>query len=137
MANYLIDTNHLGAAINPGSVLPSRIYEARKEGHRFGTCIPVLCELEWGLRYVRGISEYRHNLAKLLKIVRIWPLDVQTAQGYGGLAAELRSRGRLLSQVDMMVAALVRQGQFRILSSDRDFEALPVLDVENWLSSST
>ncbi|MFM9962523.1 MAG: type II toxin-antitoxin system VapC family toxin [Planctomycetaceae bacterium] len=137
MAKFLMDTNHLGAAINPGSALPLRIHEARKLGHRFGTCIPVMCELEWGLKYVRGVEEYRCNLAKLLKIVRIWPLDEQTARIYGDVASELRSRGRVLSQVDMMVAAMARQGTFRILSTDRDFEALPDLHVENWLSPTT
>ncbi len=134
MAKYLIDTNHLGVAINPDSPLPLRIQEARKQGHRFGTSIPVLCELEWGLRYVRGVDQYRRNLARLLKVVSIWPLDSKTAWYYGEIAADLRSRGRSLSQVDMMVAAMAKQLGCHILSSDRDFEALPELPVENWLN---
>lgn len=134
MAKFLIDTNHLGAAINPGSPLPLRIHEARKQGHRFATCIPVLCELEWGLKYVRGIEDYRRNLAKLLKIVRVWPMDLQTARVYGEIAAELRSHGRVLSQVDTMLASMARIANSRILSTDRDFQALPDLTVENWLA---
>jgi predicted nucleic acid-binding protein len=43
--------------------------------------------------------------------------------------------GRVLSQVDMMLAALARQMGLILLSSDRDFEDLPGLSVENWLDS--
>jgi predicted nucleic acid-binding protein len=39
----------------------------------------------------------------------------------------------VLSQVDMMLAALSRQHKVILLSSDRDFEALPDISVENWI----
>ena len=44
----------------------------------------------------------------------------------------LRRLGRVLSQVDMMLAALARQQKLTILTTDRDFEALTDLNVENW-----
>jgi len=46
----------------------------------------------------------------------------------------LRARGRVLSQVDMVLVALARSMNATLLTSDRDFEALPELRVENWLS---
>jgi predicted nucleic acid-binding protein len=48
----------------------------------------------------------------------------------------LRGQGRVLSQVDMMLAALARQHKLSILTTDRDFEALSDLTVENWVVSS-
>jgi predicted nucleic acid-binding protein len=42
------------------------------------------------------------------------------------------AKGRALSQVDMMLAALGRQHKVSILTADRDFEALPDLRIENW-----
>ena len=41
--------------------------------------------------------------------------------------------GRVLSQVDMMLAALARQQRLALLTTDRDFEAPSDLAVENWV----
>ena len=41
--------------------------------------------------------------------------------------------GRAQSQVDMMLAALARQLKWTLLTSDRDFDAMPDIRTENWL----
>jgi len=46
---------------------------------------------------------------------------------------ELRQKGRVLSQVDMILAAMGRQHKLTILTTDRDFEALSHLRTENWV----
>jgi tRNA(fMet)-specific endonuclease VapC len=68
--------------------------------------------------------------------MRLWPLDGDTARMYGTVHVELRGQGRVLSQVDMIVAALARQHRLTVLTADRDFEALPDLHIENWLDPS-
>ena len=52
----------------------------------------------------------------------------------GEIYLELRRKGRALSQVDTMLATIARYRRLTILSTDRDFEALPDLRVENWLA---
>jgi tRNA(fMet)-specific endonuclease VapC len=69
----------------------------------------------------------------LLRHVRLWPLDGDTARIYGAVYIELRRTGRVLSQVDMILAALARQHKLTVLTTDRDFEALADLRVENWV----
>jgi predicted nucleic acid-binding protein len=53
MPAYLLDTNHLGLAVDRASVVGQRIFEARLAGKRLGTCLLVLCEIEAGLQQVR------------------------------------------------------------------------------------
>jgi predicted nucleic acid-binding protein len=72
-------------------------------------------------------------LARLLRQVRICPLDESTARLYGVIHHDLKHRGRVLSQVDMMLAALSRQMQLTLVTSDLDFTALPDVPTENWL----
>lgn len=74
-----------------------------------------------------------NRLDQLLRHIRLWLIDRDTARLYGEIYNELRQKGGALSQVDMMLAALGRQHKLFILSSDRDFEALPDLQVENWI----
>jgi len=52
---------------------------------------------------------------------------------YGQIFHELRRQGRILAQVDMMLAALARIRKFTVLTADRDFETLPDIHTENWL----
>lgn len=134
MAGYLLDTNHLSSAVKPGAAVRERIREVRSRGERVGVCIPVLCELQVGAQQVQRAAEYQKALRRLLAQVRIWPLDLETARLYGQIYITLKDRGRVLSQVDMMQAALARQRNLTLLTTDRDFEALPELRTENWLA---
>jgi tRNA(fMet)-specific endonuclease VapC len=102
---------------------------------RFGTCVPVLCEIEAGVQQVSRPDEYRDNLRRLFRYVSVWPLDLETARLYGEFHQRLRKKGRVLSQVDTMIAALAYQMGLRVLTTDRDFEALPEIHRENWLSA--
>src|SRR5437667_12217952 len=100
MAAYLLDTNHVGLAVDRASLVGQRIAEARLAGMRLGTCLPVLCEIEAGMRQVRKKVKYRQELDHLLLQLRLWPIDLKTTRIYGDLFLELRKRGRVLSQVD-------------------------------------
>jgi predicted nucleic acid-binding protein len=53
MARYLLDTNHVSAVLDGRSALRERLYQSLKLGHRIGTCVPVLCELETGIHQTR------------------------------------------------------------------------------------
>jgi tRNA(fMet)-specific endonuclease VapC len=133
MADYLLDCNHLSAAIRKISPLRERIHQERKAGQRFISCYPVLCELEAGVQQTPNLDDNRRRITQLLRHVRLWPLDSGTTRLYGGVYNELRAQGRVSSQVDMVVAALARQHKLSVLTTDRDFEALADLRVENWV----
>lgn len=132
-SGYLLDTNHIGNAVTPGSVVRQRIAELCGRGLKVGTCVPMLCEIEAGIQQVRQPEAYRLNLARLLRQVRVWPIDGATARLYGAIHHDLKKRGRVLSQVDMMLAALALQMRLTLVTSDQDFTALPDVPAENWL----
>lgn len=132
MPDYLLDCNHLSAALRKVSPVRERIHQGRRAGHRFISCYPVLCELEVGIQQTPKPEENRRRLTQLLRQVRLWPLDAETARLYGAVYLDLCRQGRALSQVDIVLAAFARQHKLTVLTTDRDFEALPDLRVENW-----
>jgi len=132
MPDYLLDCNHLSASLRRVSPVRERIHQGRRAGYRFISCYPVLCELEVGIQQTPNPDDNRRRLAQLLRHVRLWPLDTETTRLYGAVYLELRRQGRVLSQVDIMLAALARQHKLIVLTTDRDFEALSDLAVENW-----
>ena len=135
-AGYLLDTNHLSRAVTPRSFVRQRITDLRQRGVKVGTCVPVLCEIEAGIQQVSQPDVYRLNLERLLRQIRVWPIDSTTARLYGVIHHDLKRRGRVLSQVDMMLAALARQMTLTVGTSDQDFTALPDIPIENWLATS-
>jgi hypothetical protein len=44
MFGYLLDANHMSAAIAPVSKLREVMYQKRRSGIRIGTCVPVLSQ---------------------------------------------------------------------------------------------
>jgi predicted nucleic acid-binding protein len=134
MNRYLLDTNHLGAAVSKVSVIRDRIRQLHRQGIVFGTCGPVLCELFVGILQRKDVKATRRRLEGLLQIVRVWPVDLDVANHYGAVYLELQKAGRALSQVDMILAAVCRhRSNLTLLTTDRDFEALTDIQTENWL----
>ncbi len=135
MAIYLLDTNHLAPALNKVSPLRDRMLQACKQGARFATCWPVLCELEAGIVNTKNPERNRRTLRDLLEKIAIWPQDWPVVRKYGEISQLLAMRGRVMSPVDITLSALAMVGNATLLSTDLDFSALPEIRVENWLGT--
>ena len=133
MTRYLLDTKHVGEAIGRVSTVRDRIGQLHRQGVVFGTCVPVLCELLVGLVQRKDAEKTRRRLAGLLQVVRIWPIELAIADHYAKVYHELKSGGRALSQVDILLGALARHMDATLLTTDRDFAALGDLRIESWL----
>jgi predicted nucleic acid-binding protein len=133
MTGYLLDTNHLSEAIRQISHIRDRIRLTHRKGIRLGTCVNVVCELEAGIQHLKTPENYRRRLRELLRNVRLWPIDFEMARLYGEIFFELQNMGRVLDHVDMLLGVLARKLDLTLLTSDRDFEALPDIRTENWL----
>jgi tRNA(fMet)-specific endonuclease VapC len=128
---HLLDTNHLSAYLDRRVALEQKIDAGLRAGDRYGICLPVLCEYRAGIRLGR---RYRQNLSRLqaaLGLLRLWPIDEQTAAEFAELFLELRFAGRTLSQFDLLIAALARQHKLILLTADQDFRAVNRLTIEN------
>jgi predicted nucleic acid-binding protein len=99
MPDFLLDCNHLSAALRKVSPVRERIHQGRRVGHRFISCYPVLCELDVGIQQTSKPDENRRRLAQLQRHIRLWPLDAESTRFYGGVYIELRRLGRALPQV--------------------------------------
>jgi predicted nucleic acid-binding protein len=133
MNRYLLDTNHLSAYLDRHASIEQKVDERLRAGDRVGLCLPVLCEYRAGIRLGR---HYQRNLSRLnaaLGILRLWPVDEETAAEFAELFRELRAAGRVMSQFDLLIAALARQRKLILLTADQDFRPVTGIHVENWL----
>ena len=94
-----------------------------------------MAELFYG---VENSSTRDANLVRLkrgLSGIVCWPFERDAAEEYGRIAAALRRAGRIIQQVDVMVAAIaLTLGNCTVVTGDSDLAAIPGLPVENWAS---
>jgi predicted nucleic acid-binding protein len=135
MARFLLDTNHLGHCLHPTSFLRDRIRASERAGNRIGTIVPALCEVQVLVQGSKNPQQRQRFLGEVLRTVRVWPLDHEMAIRYGALYLQLRAAGRAISQVDLMLASMALSNGCRLLTADRDFNAIPNLKCANWLTT--
>lgn len=133
MAEYLLDTNHLSPLVTPGHPLGGRVLEKLDQGHTVAFCLHGLTEMLFGIRLLPRV---RQNLLEWQQIrprlVCYLPRETDAEQA-AALQVSLRQRGWQLNTVDALIAAIVLRYELILLTTDKDFLAVPGLQMENWL----
>lgn len=130
---YLLDTGPAFDCLFQRKGVDLRVEQARQAGLRVGICMPVLGEIVAGLNG-SGSSEasWKRARPKLEKLV-CWPFDKAAAYEFGRIFADLKSRGRIIQQVDMQIAAIaLTLGDCTVVTGDSDLNEVTGLRVENW-----
>lgn len=131
MADFLLDTNHVGALLRENSVLWSKLRSHPND--RFGVCRPSVGELWFMVFNSARIEENRIRLETLLSRFKTWEYDEPAAVEFGRIRAEIRRQGTPIPTIDVQIAATARSYGLVVLSSDAHFLKVTKLPVEDWL----
>jgi len=133
---YILDTNAVGDFINKLRGVYERAEAERKKGAKIGTCTPVVGELWFGVEASQSRERNLKALRLALPQLTIWPYDLEAAERFGVIRAELKRLGRPMQVVDIQLAAVAfTLGDCAVVSSDTDLLAVPGLTVENWATT--
>lgn len=133
MSDYLLDTNHVSPLVTLEHPHRQRIFHSLTEHHTFAICVPVLTETLFGISIV---PRAMHNIAEWQQLQHLFPcyapdrLDGEVA---ADLQISLRRQGWQLETVDALIAAIALRYELTLLTTDKDFRAVPNLHYENWL----
>lgn len=133
MSNYLLDTNHVSPLVTRGHPLRRRVFDRMQQGDNFGVCVPVITESLFGIGIVPRAVQNRAEWERLEPLLTSYVPDEEDAKSAADLQLVLRRKGRQLETVDALIAAVVLRYDLVLLTTDRDFEAIPNLLQENWL----
>ena len=75
------------------------------------------------------------ELDRILADFRLWGYERAEAVEFGRIKAELRRTGRPIPDIDVQLAGIARINGLTLLTSDKHFEAVSDLKIENWLVS--
>jgi tRNA(fMet)-specific endonuclease VapC len=93
----------------------------------------VLGELVAGVEASDTKQANQVRLRRALPELVLWPYDKAAAEEFGRIYAELKRKGRMIQQVDIMIAAIARTiGNCTVVTKDSDLKAIDGLDVVDW-----
>lgn len=127
--DYLLDTNIVSAYLKQDLAIIRHFVSV-------GPSVSVVTagELLYGALNAINRARTLKTARDFLLIVPVWPCDQTTAEYYGMVASELRSRGQTIPTNDMWIAAHALQHNLILVSRDAHFERLAALGLklEQW-----
>jgi len=99
-------------------------------------CISVVtrAELRYGLKRLPASHPLHAGVRRFLRIVRALPWDAEAADRYADIRHQLVTAGRLIGELDMMIAAqALSVGAVLVTNNTRHFERIEApLMLANW-----
>lgn len=133
MSNYLLDTNHASPLVTLDHPLRAYVLVRLRQGDTFAVSIPTITELLFGIGTLPRAEQNRLEWNRLRPRFDVYAPDEMDAQVAADLQITLRRRGRQLETIDALIAALALRYDLILLTTDRDFQAVPELSQENWM----
>lgn len=131
---WMLDTNILSDLIrNPRGGLVQRLSSADPDA--ICTSIVVACELRFGAKRT-GSDVLTNRVEQLLGALTILPLDKPADRHYADIRTVLEQAGTPIGSHDLFIAAHARSRNFTLVTHNmREFERVPGLRVEDWLTA--
>ena len=82
MKCYLLDTGIAGDYIDRRNGVFERARREVAKGRRVGICVPVLCELYYGVEHSKSREKNWQRLLAALPSLSLWPLTLEAAAEY-------------------------------------------------------
>jgi tRNA(fMet)-specific endonuclease VapC len=130
---YLLDTNILSDLVrHPQGAVTGRIEAVGED--RICTSLIVAAELRYGAAK-RGSARLSAQLDAVLHAVDVLPLEPPVDHIYGDLRTTLERTGKMIGPNDLLIASqALALGCVLVTHNRREFDRVPGLTVENWLS---
>jgi predicted nucleic acid-binding protein len=135
MTSYLLDTNHASPLVTHRHPLRRRVFERLAANDIFAICAPVLTETLFGILGLTRGSANQAEWERIRTSLRCYSVDESDAIEAAMLRLSLRRQGRQLAAIDALIATVALRYDLILLTTDRDFLAVPSLQCENWISA--
>lgn len=128
---YILDTDVLIYFLKGHEEITQRIIELPLQ--KVGTTIMTHTELLYG---AYNSSRKKKNLEEIeffLANISIIPFGREASKIYAQLKSDLRKKGNLLADMDLMIASIVLQHKgILVTNNTRHFSRIKSLKIENW-----
>jgi len=130
-ARYLLDTNTASYAIK-GDVPQVREHLLKIPTTDVAISVITEAELRFGVVRLSNPKRIAVAVEEFLKYVDIYPWTSAAAREYADLRASVERDGRPMGNMDLMIAAHALALGIVLVTSDRVFERVKGLKLEDW-----
>lgn len=130
---YMLDTNICIYVIKHK---PEKVFQKLQEVDPSDVCISSVtyAELVHGVEKSAAVDKNRVALSILLANIEILDFDVNAAEGYGKIRADLEKNGTPIGPLDMMIAGHARSLDYTVVTNNvKEFKRVSGLKIENWV----
>ena len=129
---YMLDTNICIYVIKHK---PEKVLRKLQTIHPEDVCISSVtyAELVCGVEKSAAVEKNRLALSMLLANMEILDFDVEAADCYGKIRADLEKKGRPIGPLDMMIAGHGQSLGYTVVTNNvKEFSRVTALRIENW-----
>lgn len=128
---YLLDTNAVSDLLHIHPKVTAQRDQRLRQGDQINLCPPIQYEILRGLLKVNATAQIRQFQEQFVPNYDWTPVTDEDWRQTAQFWADSSSKGKQLSDIDLLIAALAYRLDAIIVSSDADFDALPVKR-EDW-----
>ena len=129
---YMLDTNICIYAIK---YKPEKVFQKLQEVEPEDVCVSSVtyAELVHGVEKSVAVEKNRLALSMLLANIEILDFDVDAADCYGKIRADLEKKGTPIGPLDMMIAGHAQSLGYTVVTNNvKEFSRVMDLKIENW-----
>ena len=129
---YMLDTNICIYAIKHK---PEKVFQKIQTVDPQDVCVSSVtyAELVHGVEKSAAVEKNRLALSMLLANIEILDFDVDAADCYGKIRADLEKKGTPIGLLDMMIAGHAMSMGYTVVTNNvKEFSRVPDLKIENW-----
>ena len=129
---YMLDTNICIYAIKHK---PEKVFQKLQEVESEDVCVSSVtyAELVHGVEKSAAVEKNRLALSVLLANIENLDFDVDAADCYGKIRADLEKKGTPIGLLDMMIAGHAQSLGYTVVTNNvKEFSRVSNLKIENW-----
>ena len=135
---FLLDTDTCVFWLRGHSLLRDRMTRVLEDNGAAEIALSVvtLAELRYGAAYSSRPTENHQAIDDFVSALMILTLTPETAKVFGEIKADLRTRGLLIEDLDLLIAATARAYDLTLVTNNQShFSRVPGLRLENWVQT--
>ena len=132
---YMLDTNICIYVIKHK---PEKVFQELQKHDPSEVCISSVtyAELVHGVEKSEAVEKNRLALSLMLANIEILDFDVEAANCYGKVRADLEKKGTTIGPLDMMIAGHAQSLGYTVVTNNmKEFSRVSNLKIDNWAES--
>lgn len=125
---HLLDTNIIVALFKNDDNVRNRIAASPE------VFVPAIAvgELYYGAQHSVHAEKNMNQVREFTENITVLACESATAEHYGQIKNELKTKGRPLPENDVWIAAIAKQHSLTVVTRDRHFKEIDALLLEEW-----